>query len=373
MRIPESSQFLKERQGGMKAEYLLIEETKIQNFLSFPDTLYRPEFRTENKKELAQIIRGEHPLSHYFQAIPFLVEEQGRILARAVLTFYPEDSTAYLGYFESLDNDEAVRLLLDFAEKESLDHAKKKIAGPLNASFWLGYRLKVNHFNRRPYFSELYHLDYYKKLWEGNGFDREATYYSNHYNPVDEQMDRNKYLKRYKQFKGKGYQIVSPARKTLNHDFLAVAELIQDRFQTFPVFKTIQIDEFLQLFSDLKAILNRKYVKIAYSPNGELAGFLISVPDYGTLFNQEKLNLRAIVQFLFKKYTSREYIILYMAVKEGHEGLGSALVYSLMEEYNKRKIKATSSYIHEGKVSGGYAFGSVYEQSEYAYYSKRIK
>lgn len=349
-----------------------MKPSEMDAFVAFSDAIYEPAFRTEDKAELRALLMKQHALSHYFTVIPIVVKQANDILARCVVTIYPDDEVAYMGYFESVENHEAARLLFSFAEQEAKQHEKFVMEGPLNASFWLGYRLKVNAFTGRPYFGELYHHSYYQELWSVNGFEQTETYFSNHYVPVDEQMNQAKYSKRFDQFLQKGYQFKSPTRKTMDIDFLAVAELIQERFQTFPAFKGIELAEFMDLFVALKQILHERYVKLAFDQNDELVGFLISLPDYGNLFKKEKRGVATLLRFIWKKYTTRHYVILYMGVKEGHEGLGSALVYTLMESYRKRKIKAISSYIQAGKVSGSYAFPSVERQNAYAYYRKTL-
>lgn len=341
-------------------------------FLTFSDQLYTPQFRTEDQVELEQILMEQHPLSHYFQVVPLVVKEGEVILSRAVVTLYPDDPVAYVGYFESKPNQAAAADLFAQAEAVAREAGKTSVEGPLNASFWLGYRLKVDHFDKQPYFTELYQQPYYSAFWEQNGYRNQVTYYSNHYVPVDQTMKKEKYSHRYQQFLAKGYQIKSPTKQTIDEDFLAVAELIQERFRTFPVFKGIKREEFIALFGKLKQILQLRYVKLAYNQVGTLVGFLISVPDYGTLLNKKKLGMRTILRFLWKKYTTRNYVILYMGVKEGHEGLGSALVYALMDEYQEHNIRAISSYIQAGKVSGSYAFPSVKQQSQYRYFRKEL-
>ena len=86
----------------MKVERL--NEVDVGAFLDFSDSLYAPAFRTENKRELREVLEGKHPLSHYFRVTPLVVKEADQIVCRAVVTCYPDDTTAYLGYFQSENN-----------------------------------------------------------------------------------------------------------------------------------------------------------------------------------------------------------------------------------------------------------------------------
>lgn len=356
----------------MEVRHLPRTQTDIQAFLDFPDQLYESEYRTEKKGELCALLEERHILSRYFTFFPLLVREDGRLLARCVLTVYPGDETAYLGFFESRDDQEAVARLFAFAEEVAREHGCLALEGPMNASFWLGYRMKVSHFGEKPYFTELYQHAYYPALWEANGFTKAAAYHSNVYAPVDGAMPDEKYRTRFEQFQEQGYTLRSPSRRSFPEDFRAVAQMIRELFRAFPVYKPIRTSEFLDLFAGMKVILNYRYVKLAFDRNGRAAGFVIAVPDYGELVSKEKLRVRDTFRMLYTKWTTRRYVILYMGVRPGHEGLGSALVYSLMEEFRQKRIQAISSYIQEGKVSGSYVFASVVGQREYRYYRKAL-
>lgn len=356
----------------MKAMHLPRTQKDIQAFLDFPDRLYQPAYRTEKKQEVRQLLEERHVLSRYFSQYPLVVREKEQILARCILAFYPGDEAAYLGFFESLENMEAAAKLFALAEELTRGQGRTVLEGPMNVSFWLGYRLKTSHFAEEPYFTELYQPDYYQHLWEQNGFATAADYHSNRYAPVEGEMQDQKYQARYQQFCDLGYVLRSPSRSSFDHDFRAVTQMIRELFRTFPVYKAIRTTEFMDLFADLKKVLNYRYVKLAYDRSGRAAGFLVAIPNYGTLLNKEKLGMRDVLRMLYTKWTTREYILLYMGVRPGHEGLGSALVYSIMEEFRGRKIQAISSYIQAGKVSDSYLFPSVVERRSYRYYRKSL-
>jgi len=67
------------------------------------------------------------------------------------------------------------------AEKLAHENNLTKLIGPVDASFWIKYRLKVNLFDRLPYVSEPYNKDYYLNLFLGSGFVIEERYISNIY------------------------------------------------------------------------------------------------------------------------------------------------------------------------------------------------
>jgi len=61
-------------------------------------------------------------------------EDSGTPAGRVLLTRYAGEPVLYLGFFESADD--------------------AAVVGPVDASFWIRYRLKVSGFEHAPYFSE---------------------------------------------------------------------------------------------------------------------------------------------------------------------------------------------------------------------------
>ena len=82
----------------------------------------------------------------------------------------------------------------------------KKIVGPVDASFWIKYRLKINKFER-PYTGEPYNLKYYYKLFTDNSFKVCDHYTSQVYEQVDETYSNVKFTEHFKEFKKLGYKI----------------------------------------------------------------------------------------------------------------------------------------------------------------------
>ncbi len=182
----------------------------IQEFLDLPERIYARHEMMQNKEEERAILECRHALSHYFTATPILIYEDGRAVSRGVVTVYPEDDTAYLGYFESENNNAAAGLLFHTAFGIVRDLGMKGIAGPIDCSFWIRYGLKTNRFGN-PYTGESYNKDYYLRLWEENGFQMWEQYVSNHYMPVRSDKDCEKYIERLAKMQEAGYVIKSRA------------------------------------------------------------------------------------------------------------------------------------------------------------------
>ena len=134
-----------------------LEKKYIKDFISLPKKLYKKD-NTENSKEIKQILEESHPLNKYFKLYKFLIYQDREVVGRFAFTVYPNDTTAYIGFFECINDDEVARYLFDIAQKFAKENKYEKIVGPVDASFWLKYRLKINMFDKKTYTGEPYNI-----------------------------------------------------------------------------------------------------------------------------------------------------------------------------------------------------------------------
>ena len=80
----------------------------------------------------------------------------------------------------------------------------------------------------------------------------------------------------------RGYTIENPNRENFTEKLYEVFSLLIKLYSGFPCFTEIDREQFGVMFSGLKYALNYDMVKLAYK-DGELAGFSISLPDFGNV------------------------------------------------------------------------------------------
>lgn len=141
-------------------------------FLALPGKLYQKDELTQDYDTEYKLLHEKHTLSKYFNITPFVVIDKNSQMpvARCMLTYYPEDDVAYFGFFECIGQQEIAEQLLDTVSKKAKKDGKTKLSGPVDASFWIKYRLKINLFDRIPYTGEPYNKNYYYKLLSDCGF-----------------------------------------------------------------------------------------------------------------------------------------------------------------------------------------------------------
>ena len=349
----------------------LISESNrhIDDFINLPSLLYDRKTLTQSRNEEKTLIDGTHPLSKYFTFTGFIThDDREAVVARCSVTIYDEDETAYIGFFECINDDDCAKATFNAVFEFLKEKKLKRIVGPVNASFWIGYRLKDDHFNSEIYTAEPYNKDYYKDLFTKNGFSVSQRYTSNFLKVPHDNYDI--YKKRFDQFTQNGYVIKSPGKNDFDFTLSEIYSLLIDLYSDFPVFKYIKEDDFTAVFSPLKNVLNFKMVKIAYK-DGKAVGFFICFPNYKNLLHK-KMNILNILKVLAKKTFSKEYILLYMGVSADHLGLGAALNHSLIVELRKRKSLSITALMLDGKITQSYGKDLIYDTYNYILLTKEL-
>ena len=162
----------------MKLVHFNQEKNNIEDFIKLSKKLYSKKTNMEDPKTVRSFLTNNHPLCQYFKLVnsnyekyTAVVYNKNEVVGRFVITEYPDDQkTCYLGFFECINNKKVAKFIFDEAAKFSKEKKYKKIIGPVDASFWYKYRLKINLFENIPYTGEPYNLEYYYKMFLDNQY-----------------------------------------------------------------------------------------------------------------------------------------------------------------------------------------------------------
>ena len=333
-----------------------------EKFLTLPKKLYEKDFLTQDWKTEMQILNKCHILSNDFVVYPYIVlTEKDNVVARAILTVYPKDSVGYVGFFESVQSQEITNCLLDKIVEKAKSLGLEKLVGPLDASFWIKYRFKVDHFEN-CYTNEPYNKEYYKELWENWGFTVCDKYYSNQMRIPTEEDSLEKPKKRLEMMKSKGYVFRNPTKKTFQKDLKDIFNLMKEVYSHCSGFKMITEEQFIEMYAGLKMVLNYEMVHLAYKED-ELVGFFVSLPNYGNGLND--LNILDFVRLLNIKNNPKEYIMIYMGASPKHLGLGGSFAEIAKTYLQEHNCTSVSALIHEGNTSGVYYKNLIVDKYNY--------
>ena len=346
----------------MKIVNFNYEKNYIKDFISITKSLYSNEDNMEDSSTLEDILLDRHPLSKDFKLNKYIIYDEEKIVGRFIITEYPDDKdVCYIGFFECINNSEVAKYLFDEASIIAKEKGYSKIIGPVDASFWIKYRLKINKFER-PYTGEPYNKDYYYKLFLDNDYKVCDHYTSQVYDSVDETYSNKKFTEHYKEFMSLGYEIVKPNINDFDKCMEEVYELITKLYSDFPVFKMLSKESFLSIYKSYKNIINMDMVRMAYY-KGTPVGFYISIPNYNNIVYH--INLKNIFKILKIRKHPKEYVMLYMGVDSNHTGLGKAIIYTIAEELKKSNLPSIGALAHDGKISQNYASDKINARYEY--------
>lgn len=320
-------------------------------FLALPKTLYPREARTQDTKAERAILNGTHPLSGDFTVRAYLaVDETGTSpKGRCALTYYEDDPAAYVGFFECVEDLDVCRALLEAAEAQARADGKEKLVGPLDASFWIGYRFKVENFEEH-FTGEPDNLPFYADFWEACGFEVAERYYSNYLRSPRPEDPSEKWEKRLQKALERGYEIRSLERGKFDEALRDIYRMLVRLYAKFPAFKLITEEQFVALFGSLKYVVDYDCVLLGYK-DGELAGFFVCVPNYGRRVDGD-ISLRDLPAILKVRRNCKEYVILYIGVDRKHLGLGGAFAQTIREIGQRKGAGSIAALIHEGNSSG---------------------
>jgi hypothetical protein len=338
----------------------------MQDFLGLPSKLYDKKCITQDKNTELQLINNAHPVSTYITFNAYVVYAHNEPVARFALTLYP-DKTLYIGFFECIKDQNAARYLFEQADNLARAMHVTRLVGPVDASFWIKYRLKTSRFNERPYTAEPYNLAYYKEYFHQNGFVVTDRYVSTEYRSFLTKKRYNEFSDRYKVFKQNDYQIVGINKQNFEKSIRDIYAMLMELYADFPVFKHIEFEDFYTLFYPMLYISSPHFAKIAYC-NNEPAGFVITLPDYNNLLTN--LTFWSKLRISLKRIRASQYVMLYMGVRPEHRGLSRALIKVTVTGLYLRLSPLIGALIHEGKPTENIAPESINNTYEYVLMAK---
>ncbi len=342
----------------------------IDAFIQLAHQLYDKHNLTQNDTELTALLENNHVLSGDFKLYKFCVYDDQTIVGRFIFTSYDNDKIAYFGFFECVENKEIASFLFNEAEKFAKTKGFTKIVGPVDASFWLKYRLKTSGFEDAPYTGEPYNLPYYLDLFLNSGFTISEHYISSVYRALDKSYRNEKHLERFNDFMAKGYRIESPSLAEWDTVVIDVHRLINELYSDFPAYKPIDLASFKELFADYKKIVDTKMVKIAYYQDRAI-GFYVSIPNYGNTVYLKR-SLINVARIFKCRYFPQSYVMLYIGVEPAHKGIGSAMIQSIMEELKIKACPSIGALQRDGNKSQSYVNELIKKRYDYVLLEKDL-
>lgn len=317
------------------------EENYIKKFVDFPDQLYTKKERMCDKQTEAALLQSRHCLSETAEVWGILaLNGEERPVGRCMASFYEGDDYGFFGFFECIENQEVCHRLVGAVSKLAEQRGRTRLIGPVDVSFWMNYRLKIDHFGN-PHTAEPYNKEYYFRLLQAEGFSVMQEYISDVYSVV---TVNDKYSERLEKQLAEGYELRSPAGREYKSSLKDIYHLMTEICKDIPIYKEITEEQFLALFSGWKSMLNLKLVKLVYRES-RLVGFCAALPNYGNLRIGGGHTLPESLRISHTRRKSKEYILLYMGSDKKHSRVNFMLSTSIQKELKERQGSLTGAVL----------------------------
>ena len=257
------------------------EQEYIDPFLSFPVFIYKDDknYSPARVNETRSWLAGTHKCAGFLKQKNLLVLNNGSPAARGIVFINTIGNFGSIGFFECVEDEQAVKLLVNGAKAFCMEHGIKKIYAPMSGSIWSDYRLMTKGFEDKLFLGEPYNKPYYSDLLTKCGFKIAKTWETQFVKKIKIRGEEAKrYLYEEKTQQSKGIKIRS--MKNFDKDIRIVYKLAMNSFAQFFLFHELSEEDFVNIYADMKLICDKRTVKIAYNPENQPVGFGIALPDY---------------------------------------------------------------------------------------------
>ena len=281
-----------EDRGPVQIQRIGRGRADLAHFFDVADRLYAgdPNWVAPLRSDLAKVFQDENPFFRHGEMQLFLAHRDGTAVGRiaAILdrnhnSFHGERA-AFFGFFESEDDPEVARQLLDAAASWGRERKMSVLRGPTNPTLNDEAGLLVEGFDSPPVLMMTYNPRSYAGLIEGQGF-RKAKDLLAYWFPLEEKpLER---LSRIAdRFRRREPDIVvrNVGKGQLGVDLPKIREVYNAAWEKNWGFVPMTPEEMDFMAKRLKPLLVEELLWIAEvrQPDGRLApiGFMLMLPDY---------------------------------------------------------------------------------------------
>jgi len=319
----------------------------LHEFVELPFRIYRnepnwvPQLRIAVKELLD---REKHPFYANAEAEFFLAREGDRVVGRVAAIIdrnhnrFHNENAGFFGFFESVDNVNVARALLERARQWVFERGAKFLRGPVNPSTNYECGLLVDGFDSSPMVMMTYNPRYYPGLMEQVGLSkaRDLYAYLSNANTIEtKKIDRiaDKVLKTT------GVRVRPINMKDFQHDVERVWEVYGAAWQRNWGFIPMTREEFFLMGKEMKMILKPDLVLIG-EVGDRVVGFALALPDVNQALKPANGSLfpTGLLKILYYQRLIKSVRVLALGVVEEYRASGLAAGFYATLVQNARKL-----------------------------------
>jgi len=325
---------------------------ELSEFISFPDCLYRncPQYVPALHSDQVASLTRVSTLSYCERQMWMVKDDCGKVLGRICGMINPRYNELYstrrarFGWFDTVDDIEVARLLIDTASQWARQKGMNEIHGPLYYNTLGKQGMLVDGFDNLPPFNCIYNYSYYPGLIETLGFEKECDWVQYKVDlkvPVPQKALRvsNLVMERYKLMEG-SLDSLKKDKARVKGFFDMYNASFSGNVYNFVPFTPEEIEE--ESRATLKYVSD-KASTILLDENGQPAAFGIVFPSISRALQKARGSLFPFGWFHLLKamgdYSTVDLMVNGAAPQWQHKGVSSVYHCILQEKAKKAGVK----------------------------------
>ena len=305
----------------------------LKAFMKLPWRIYKndPHWVPPLLGELEKVLdKTKHPYHQHADSALFLARRNGEVVGRIAATVnhlyneFHESKTGYFGFFESIDDVEVARALLDTAFEWNAQRGMTLLMGPMNWSTneeFSSPGVLISGFDKPPAIMMSHTPPYYVRLLEECGFTKSkdlVCYWLEGEEPPERLV---KGVARIR--KAQNVVIRSLNMKDMDGEIERIKEVYNAAWERNWGFVPMTEAEFEHMAKSIKPVVNPHLCAIA-EIDGEPVAFGLELPDLNRAFKHMNGRLLPFgwAKFLWYKRKIDSSRVLTLGVKPAHRGKG---------------------------------------------------
>jgi len=321
------------------------DKSQVRRFVSLPYRLYHrhPQWVPPLRQDIALMLnREKHPFYEHSDADFFVVLRDGQAVGRVAVienrpyNAYHEVKQAQFYLFDCENDLEIVTALFEHAFAWAKARGLDAIVGPKGFGPLDGYGLLVEGYEHRQMMTMMnYNYDYYPRLIEALGFEKEVDFVSCYLNAQTFQLPErvHRIVERVKErssltvmpFKNKAHlrQWIKPLGRAYNQAFV-------NNWEYYP----LSDNELTFAFNNIVMVADPRLIKVIMHEDA-IVGFLFGFPDVSAALQRAwgRLTPWAIADLLLEMRRTSWIALNGAGILPDFHGVGgNALLYAEMED-----------------------------------------
>ncbi len=282
--------------------------------------------------------KEKNPFYQHAEMDLFLAYKGGEIVGRiAAITNenhnkFHEDNNGFFGFFESIDDQEVAKQLLDTVKSWLKEKGKDGIMGPVNPSSNDEAGLLVDGFGSPPFVLMCHNPPYYQKLIENNGLTKAKDLWAWFIDSetANANIPEKMYRVAEKTQKKYGLTIRTIDFKNFKSEVKNLKEIYNNAWSKNWGFVPMTDAEFDHMAKDLKQVADKDFIYIV-EKDGKAIGFSLTLPNINEVLKKiknGKLFPFGLFKLLFgiKKVTTVRVVTLGIVKEYQFGGFSSIMI-----------------------------------------------